>query len=127
MSNSTARRTSMELRAMSAWDMAMPDWLQALARACDASGLRKIAARLGVSPTLVSLALSHKYHGPLTHLEARVRATLLHVGHVDCPVLGGIPAEQCRLEQQMPFCSTSPLRVQLYRACNRPCTHKMEA
>ena len=90
--SSNTRRVSMELRAMNAWDMTAPDWLLALARACDASGLRKIAARLGVSPTLVSLALSHKYHGPLTHLEARVRATLLHVGHVDCPVLGGIPA-----------------------------------
>ncbi|GFM37971.1 hypothetical protein [Desulfovibrio psychrotolerans] len=94
-----------------------PDWLLGLAMACDQSSLRTIAARLSVSPTLISLVANNKYHAPTDHLETQVRTILLPHGDVYCPVLGTITAEHCHLEQGMPFISSNPLRVKLYRAC----------
>ena len=112
----TRKRVPVLDKVRAAWETP-PDWLLGLATACDRSSLRTVAIRLGVSPTLISLVANNKYPAPTAHLEKQVRAILLPPGDVYCPVLGTITAEYCQHEQNMPFVSTNPLRVKLYRAC----------
>ena len=107
-------------KASAAWG-SPPDWVLALALACDAHGVRGTAARLGLSPALVSLCIRHAHHGPYTHAEQRVRAGLMTAVRT-CPVLGEITADHCLTEQRKPFTSANPLAVAVYRAC-RGCQH----
>lgn len=109
-------------RAKMAWGDPLPDWITALAKACDASSLRRTAANLNISPALVSLALRNAHHARLNFIENRVREALA-VDMFSCPVLGAISVADCRAEQAQPFTSVNPLRVALYRACHGGCEH----
>ena len=101
----------------------MADWLEALRRACAApSSQAAIARRLGVSSTMVSLALKGAYIGNLTRLEALVRGTLMSETLI-CPVLEQITKRRCLDEQTRPFAPTNPQRVQVYKAC-RICSNR---
>jgi hypothetical protein len=101
-------------KASAAWGD-MPDWLAALAGACDAESGRAVAARLGVSPAAVCRVLGNSY-GDTAAMERRVREVLM-VNRVNCPVLGEIGVEDCRAHQRRPFSPVNPLFVQLARAC----------
>ena len=111
--------------ALNGWGRAMPDWIDALARACDkpASSQRKVAALLGVSVTAVNLLLKNKY-APRDHtdMEARVREILM-VTIIACPVLGRLDRADCRKEQAKPLVTCNPVSVQLYRACREGCRY----
>lgn len=109
-------------KARAAWGADMPGWVQSLAEACDAHGVRGAAGKLKTSPALLSLVINHKYRSSCDFVEARVRAVLM-AEILDCPALGLISAAQCREQQQRPFTSVNPLAVAVYRACRNGCRH----
>lgn len=115
---------SMMDKAVAAWGKNLPDWVRALAEACDATSLRKTAATLSVSPAIVSLAICHKRE-KLDFIQSRAEGKLLaHL--VTCPVLGSIGRNECLREQAAGFSAANPLRVQLYRACRNGCPYYKE-
>lgn len=117
----SAVETTAVARATSAWDGMLPDWVMALAEACDVASGRAVAKRLDVSPAAVSRVLGNNYGGTAA-MELRVRDRIMSA--VVCPVLGEISQERCREEQGRPFAATNAVRVRLYRACNNGCPHR---
>ena len=111
-------------KAVAAWGVNMPDWIKALAEACDEAGLRKTALKLNASPAIVSLAISNKRE-KLDFIKAKVEAVLM-VTMVACPVRGIMGRDECLREQAKPFSSVNPQRVQLYRACRDGCPYYKE-
>lgn len=111
-------------KAVAAWGNALPEWVRALAEKCDATGLRKTAAQLSVSPAIISLAVN-KRRTQLDFIKVKVENTLM-VSIVACPVLGMLEKQECLREQAKPFSSANPLRVQLYRACRNGCPYYKE-
>ena len=117
-------------KAREAWGGELPQWVEALARECDAHGQRATAARVGYSQTVVNHVLSAKYgqtgettaRGKLSAVEMAVRGTLLQQS-VTCPLLGEIPADRCNENQKAPWASHNPTRVLLYRACRNGCVN----
>jgi len=100
----------------------LPDWVRALAEECDRTSQRAAAARIGYSAAAVNQVLAGKYRAPETRVELAVRAALL-AAEVCCPVAGVIPAARCLENQRLPWASTNPQRVALYRACRNGCPH----
>lgn len=108
-------------KAIAAWGTEMPAWVRTLAIACHGASLRKIAARLDVSPAIVSLAINKKRQD-LDFIKSRVEQHLMTV-QFGCPVLGVISGNRCLEEQAKPFSSVNPQRVQLYKACRGGCVY----
>lgn len=108
------------LIAREAWGDALPDWVQALAEACDLTSQNAVAKRLKRSAPLVSNVISHKYAADMTAIEERVRGVLMKAV-VDCPALGELPTDVCQTWRQgsRRFAGHNALRVRMYRACNR--------
>lgn len=111
-------------KARVAWGANMPDWIKALAEACDEAGLRKTAAKLDVSPAMASLAINRK-RTDLSFIKYPVEKILM-ITMVACPVIGVMGRHECLREQTKPYSSANPLRVQLYRACRNGCPHYRE-
>ena len=86
-------------KAHAAWYGAPPDWVLALAEACDEEGdQRYIAQRLQYSASVVSQVLGNKYRGDMRAVQMRVRGVLL--GHMQqCPFFREIRMNFC-LEHQ---------------------------
>lgn len=61
-------------KAKTAWGADMPDWVQALAQATEASSQRVVARRLGLSQTAIALVLSNSYGASTREVEAKVLA-----------------------------------------------------
>lgn len=118
----TGRKPSNADKAAAAWGADLPGWVQRLAAACDAGGLNKTAAKIQLSPALVSLVIRRKHHAGYAYAEARVRSILM-TPIISCPVLGLISAAQCRDQQAKPFTSVNPLAVAVYRACRGGCRY----
>ncbi len=102
--------------ARAAWGKDCPDWIVALARACDQMSQNAAGKRLGVSGAAVNQVLRRRYAGRMDRLEARVRGELMRAT-VMCPVLEEISSRQCQDEQRRAFATTNPQRVRLYHAC----------
>lgn len=105
-------------RARERWGAAAPQWIVALAEACDQSGQSATAKRLGYSGPVINAALGNVYKGRLDLLEQKVRGELMSEC-VRCPVLGEISKRRCVDEQSRPYAATNQLRVELRRACAR--------
>jgi hypothetical protein len=97
------------------------DALQALQALTQRTTQANIARRLSVSDATISSALKGKYIGNVNKLAERIRGELLSAT-VACPILGEISTRICQDERSKPFAATSPLRVQLWRAC-KACPH----
>lgn len=114
-------------RASAAWGKDPPDWVAALAAACDVAPQTRVAARIGYSASAISQALSGKYKGDLAKLEAAVRGALMGET-VECPVLGAIGRDQClRNQRQLQAARSSagdPVRQALRRTCPT-CRHRV--
>ena len=106
-------------KARAAWGEPMPDWVRTPAEECDASSLRQVAAKIGASPAMVSLAVN-KRREKLDFIKAKVEARLM-ISMVACPVLGLMSRIACLQEQARGFSTANPLQVQLYRACRNGC------
>ena len=101
------------------WGEELPDWVEALARACVATSQNKVAAQLGRSPSLVSAVLRQRYPGSLAAVEELVRGVCM-AATVDCPSLGELPMHECsawRVKARS-FENTNSLRVRMFRACH---------
>jgi hypothetical protein len=106
--------------ARAAWGDTVPDWIDALATACDRSNQTAVARQLGVSGSAVSGVLNRNYKADLARIEQRVRGVLMS-GTVACPVLGDLASDLC-LEWQAKasqFRDTGSLRRRMYAACRR--------
>jgi len=109
-------RVSALERAQVAWAAEIPAWIEALAQACDQSSQAKVARAIGYSAAVVSTVLAGTYAGDMASVERAVRAALMGET-VNCPVLGEIPATDCRQHQGRPYRNTNALRVRLWQAC----------
>lgn len=116
-----APSTDFPSKARTAWG-APPDWIIALAEACQRETQSGVARRLGVSGSQISHVLANNYAGRLDRIEQLVRGAYLGAT-VNCPVLGEISRDRCLDEQGREFAATSSLRATLYRACRGGCPH----
>jgi len=107
------------------WGVRPPEWVSALAEACDATSQGKVAARLGVSPTVVNQALKNCYGGRLDHFEQRVRGELMRET-VPCPILAEITKRECLDHQERGYEATNSMRVRLFQMCRR-CPNRRDA
>ncbi len=100
-----------------AWGANPPHFIQLLATAALTADKASIAARVGISRTAVSLLLSNQYPSPSYHkVEVKVLAAL---DNVQCPLLGTLENSVCQINRELPFASTNPQRINLYRACQQ--------
>lgn len=101
----------------------IPDWILALAEACDASTQSQIAIRLGVSNALISTVLRNQYPGDVERIETMVRGVLL-AETVICPVVGEISKNRCLENQSKTHFGTDSFGSRLRKACrNGTCPH----
>lgn len=109
-------------RAREAWGSSMPDWVLALAQACDEPGSSQaqLAKRISYSGTVINRVLSNTYAGNLKRVEAKVRGALLSAT-VACPVLGEISRLRCVNEQGKSLSARNPVAVRLFNACHGGC------
>lgn len=107
------------------WGSHPPDWVIALARACDEANQAKAAPRTGYSAGAINQVIRNRYKGDLKAVEKAVRGAFMNLD-VACPVLGQIPANECHSNQRKPYANTNPLRLTLYRACRAGCPHAKE-
>ncbi len=110
-----------ELRTAGAWRV-RPDWVKALAIACDVSSQSAVARQLGYSPAVVSTVLANKYQGDLTAVEQAVRGALM-AQTILCPVVGELSSQACNAHQRQPWAPHNPQRIQFYKACRAGCPH----
>lgn len=110
--------------ARAAWGKAPPEWLLALADACDKSSQSAVARNLGISGSMVNQALKNTYAGRYDRLEQRVRGDLMNE-IVGCPVLGEVTKRRCVDEQGRAYVPTNAVRVELRRACPR-CPNRLQ-
>lgn len=105
-------------RALRAWGANPPDWIVALASACDGKSQGEVARDLAISPARVNQVLGNSYKGRMDRMEQLVRGQYMKAT-VDCPVLGEISTRECQENQQRNkiFRPTNPLRVKLHQAC----------
>ncbi|MDP7142662.1 MAG: hypothetical protein QGH69_05045 [Alphaproteobacteria bacterium] len=96
----------------------MNDWIFELGKACNETSQRTVAARIGYSPTTISLVLKGNYTGDIKAVENAVRRKLMR-SSVCCPVLGDISATECSTHQKKPFSASSSVRVRLFKACKQ--------
>lgn len=107
--------------ARDAWGAEIPDWVIALARACDTAGSQaQVARRLNVSGGQVSQVLRKRYPGKLDRIEEAVSGAYMG-REITCPALGPIPSDEClgwRRAADGPMPNPT-LKVRMFRACNR--------
>ena len=115
--------------ARDAWGAnAVPDWVQVLATACDATSQNRVAAKLERSPSLVSNVLRNKYRGDMAAVEELVRGVFMHET-VDCPGLGNIERQVCQKWRERAGRPLDPINAQyvsMHRTC-RNCPVFLEA
>lgn len=108
------------LTSLDAWGDTLPDWVRALAEACEASSQNKVAQQLGYSGALVSNVLRNRYPGDLRAVENIVRGTLM-AETVACPALGELSLADCqhwRRKSRTPTSGNS-LDNRMARACRK--------
>lgn len=104
--------------ARRAWGAAMPDWIAALARECDATSQARAGRHLGISGSTVNTVLQNKYPASTERIAQMVRGKLM-AATVECPVLGELPTDLCVEWQEKAgkFFDTGQLRRRMYAAC----------
>lgn len=104
--------------AEESWGAPLPDWVRALAVACQRSSQAAVAKELGRSGAVVSQVLRKKYPGSYQNVEERVRGVLLN-GRVECPGLGTVPTHECQdwREKARVYAPGNPTRRRMFRAC----------
>lgn len=108
-------------KANAAWGCPIPDWVKALAEESDCSSLRKVAAKLRVSPASVSLAINRQRDN-FDFIKPKVEQFLM-ITMVACPVMGVMSRQECLQEQARDFSAANPLQVRLYGACRNGCKY----
>lgn len=107
--------------ARAAWGAELPDWVEAMAAACDDSSQNAVAKRLELSAAAVSTVIKRTYQArDYSNIEQVVRGVLM-AETLDCPALGELQKDKClrwrkRAKEPVP---SNPLRRRMYRACRR--------
>lgn len=96
-------------------------WFTALKQAVETQSQAKVASQCGISPTAVNQVLKGTYPGNLNNVAEKVSGALLEQS-VICPVLDVITTDICASYRAQGFKPNNPMRVQLYRACQK-CQH----
>ena len=111
---------SARARARDAWGEALPDWVAALAEACEASSQNMVAKDLGYTAGALSAVIGNKYAASTAQIEATVRGALMRET-LSCPALGEIGKDVCaRWRKLAPtFMNTNSQRITMHRACNQ--------
>lgn len=106
--------------ARAAWGAAIPDWIEVLALECGRSSQIDVARKLGRSGAVISQVLRKVYGADTRLIEERVRGVFLDA-RVPCPALVEVPLQDCQdwREKGRTWALGNPMRVQMYRACNR--------
>lgn len=106
-------------KAHAAWDT-VPDWIEALALACDKTSQGVVSKKLGRSRSMVSQVLRDVYCGPTAEFEEMVRGVYMSKTAA-CPVLGEIGVDVCQVWRRKArnFRNANTHTVTMYRACNR--------
>lgn len=100
---------------VSAWGQQPPQFIQVLVMLVKETGSKKAAAsRIGIDRASVSTLLANKYPANIARMEQKIMA---YCATIECPVLGMIESAECQKQREMPFISSNPQRVALYRAC----------
>lgn len=107
-------------RAKECWGADLPDWVEALASAATAQGMRFVVKATGYAQPSLSLTISNNYGASLAGIEDKVRGALMGAT-VICPELGEINRNTCADWQKKPFAPTSSMRVRMHRACRSGC------
>lgn len=109
-------------KAMECWGTP-PDWIVALAEACQRSSQAAVGRDLDVSGSMISQLLSRSYTASTGRIEDRVRGLLMRAV-VDCPVMGELPTNQCQdwRRKASAVSLASPRAVVMCRACLK-CPH----
>lgn len=108
---------------ISAWGEKPPEFIRVLASVVTESGSKKAAGdRLGVDRASVSTLLANKYPANTDAMEQKIMA---FTTHLKCPILGELDSKLCQKNRELPFISSNPQRVALYRAC-RQCKYNPE-
>lgn len=103
-------------KAVLGWGEDMPDWVRALASACDTSGQRIVAGQLDYSKTVVSLVVKGTYTGDLKAVETAVNAKLMNA-QIDCPVVGELALAACLKNQVPPARYTNSDQIKFAQRC----------
>ena len=110
-------------KARAAWGEQPPEWIIALAEACNAENQRLVGKRIGYSGPTVSQVLSRSYEkGDMARFETVVRGALMSET-VRCPVLQEIGRDVCLGWQKRPFSTASANAVRMYQGCRSGCPH----
>ncbi|MFK5894254.1 MAG: hypothetical protein QM504_13615 [Pseudomonadota bacterium] len=102
--------------ASEAWDNCLPVWVEILAKACDETSQREVAAQLTYGAAVVNQVLKNKYKGNLNNIKTAVEGAFLSA-KVNCPVIGELSSNDCMDNQRKPFSMANSQRVQLFKAC----------
>ena len=103
-----------------AWGPDLPDWIEALAKACDATSQNRVAKQLERSAPLVSQVLGKKYPGDMALVEDLVRGVFMKET-ISCPGFGyEIGKQKCRKWRARAgtYLSVNPRYAHMFRACN---------
>ena len=120
---SAGSRTDYVAKATAAYGGALPDWVEALARAANRTGAKAAAEVCGYSGAVISTVFSNSYRASLDPIEAAVRGAFMR-GSVRCPFLQrDITGAACVAYQKADFPTSSPTAVQHYYACRAGCPH----
>ncbi len=119
-----ANRIDNLAKARASWGDEMPDWVEALALACNGSTQTATGRRIGYSGAVISQVLSNTYHlGDMEKVEAMVRGALMATT-VLCPGSGDtIGRDVCMGWQSRPFSTSSANSVRMFNACRAGCSH----
>lgn len=111
-------------KALTAWGDPLPDWVEALAEACNGDTQAGVGKRIGYAGSTVSQVLSNSYRGgDMIRFEAVVRGALMSET-VRCPVLSTeIGRNVCQEWQRRPFSTASANAVRMYQGCRSGCPH----
>ncbi len=104
------------------WGADAPDWVAALARACDDTSNRVAAEAIGRSAGVISQVLRAAYPGSMDEVERRVRGAFMNLTVV-CPIEGEITTAVCARFQDMPRPNGDARLVRIFRACRSGCPH----
>ena len=106
-------------RARASWGADLPDWVEILARECDATSQSHVSKRLDRSSAFVSLVLSNQYPRNLQVVEERVRGIYMQET-VPCPLFGDLAVHKCQDNRtRVAKGDASPTLIQLRRHCPR--------
>ncbi|NPA72702.1 MAG: XRE family transcriptional regulator [Gammaproteobacteria bacterium] len=93
-------------------------WFIALKEALQTTSQAKLAAKCGISGTAVNQVLKGAYPGSIENVAEKVKGALLKQSVV-CPVLDVITTDICASHRNKGFMPNNPMRVSLYKACQR--------